>query len=74
MKARDFKKNVNDLPLDVMMLWGIKPRDMSACSRKTYKTKHPCRGRGVFDDTFDMEKPSSQIAMRVSERLSIHFS
>ena len=45
----------------VHLVWGMGPRDFSAC----HKTDHRCNGRQVWRDTFDMNTPPAQMALLV---------
>lgn len=67
LKSYSFKKNMNDIPINVLIVWGLKPRDMSSCDPRYYKAFHPCPGIGVYDDKFDLEKEANQLAMKVKQ-------
>ena len=65
-KALDMRKNAymasqEDKVLVVHIIWGLKEQDRSDC----HMTDYECKGRTVFDDTFDMNLPPCQTALMV---------
>ena len=47
--------------VQILLLWGMKPRNMSTCHRSDYL----CEGDQVWDETFDLNTPTAQFALQV---------
>ena len=57
-----FKKSQEDQALVVHIIWGLKEQDRSECHHSDFK----CKGKTVFDRSFDLNPPPCQTAMLVS--------
>ncbi|XP_076442540.1 protein dispatched homolog 1-like [Babylonia areolata] len=51
-----FADNMVDTSIELVLLWGVRTRDLSPCSFSSYT----CHGREVFDDTFDPNTEAAQ--------------
>ncbi|XP_076442808.1 protein dispatched homolog 1-like [Babylonia areolata] len=51
-----FADNIVDMSIELVLLWGVRTRDLSPCSFSNYT----CHGREVFDDTFDPNTEAAQ--------------
>ncbi|XP_064629011.1 uncharacterized protein LOC135488360 [Lineus longissimus] len=61
--SKEFKQNAYDLKMDVFLVWGFKPRDMSTCNKLRYDYEKPCPGKEAMDDHFQLESPKTQMAL-----------
>ena len=61
LAEKKFKPSTDDDFVSIYIVWGLRKRDMSQC----HFTDHECWGRAVFDDTFDMNSPPVQFALKV---------
>ncbi|CAD5119818.1 DgyrCDS8401 [Dimorphilus gyrociliatus] len=63
-QSLDYKNNAflpsKDTYVSVIITWGMKERDFSDC----HKTDHECKGKQVWDNDFDMNKPANQLAIK----------
>jgi hypothetical protein len=55
-------KSQEDFVVVVTIIWGLKEQDRGECHHTDYK----CKGKTVFDRSFDMNPPPCQTAMLVS--------
>lgn len=62
MRKSAFLPSQEDNVLAVHIIWGLKEQDRSDCHMTDYK----CKGRTVFDNSFDMNPPPCQTALLVS--------
>lgn len=61
MRKDAFMVSQEDNVLVVHIIWGLKEQDRSDCHMTDYR----CKGRTVFDDSFDMNLPPCQSALLV---------
>ncbi|CAB4012475.1 dispatched homolog 3-like [Paramuricea clavata] len=54
-----FKKSQEDHAVVVSIIWGLKEQDRSECHHSDFK----CKGKTVFDRSFDLNPPPCQTAM-----------
>ena len=47
--------------VQVIISWGIEPRDFSKC----HKTEYTCQGEARWDEAFDLNTPPAQMALLV---------
>ena len=61
LRKNAFKPSQEDDVIVVHIIWGLKEQDRSDCHITDFK----CRGRTVFDESFDMNLPPCQTALLV---------
>ena len=57
-----FRPSQEDQVVIVHIIWGLNEQDRSSCHHTDYK----CKGKTVFDRSFDMNPPPCQNVMLVS--------
>ena len=60
-RLESFVSSYGDETLELYIIWGFKGNDMSSCDF----TEPECDGVQVYDDTFDINKPENQEALKV---------
>ena len=57
-----FARSQEDQVVVVHIIWGLKEQDRSSCHHTDFK----CKGKTVWDTSFDLNPPPCQIAVLVS--------
>lgn len=63
LRQEAFLPSQEDNVVVVYIIWGLKEPDRSGCHRTDYK----CKGKTVFDKSFDLNPPPCQKAMMVND-------
>ena len=70
MGKNAFLPSQEDRVVVVHIIWGLKEQDRSGC----HHTDPKCKGKTVFDNSFDLNPPPCQNAMLVSGEKSSSFN
>ena len=62
LRRSAFRPSQEDEVVEVHIIWGLKKQDRSSCHFTDFK----CKGRTVFDNSFDLNPSDCQVALLVS--------